>query len=261
MIWGKSPPNPVPQNGTPKPSCPADEGPQNPPPPNFNQNPKTPQLMGKWVKVPPNLPIFEGAGPKISQFQGFYKPSQFGEGVGEVPNPPNLQFWAPSNPQTSQFQGEPQTPKISKICGNLTIPGRHPNPPPKIPNFENWAWIKLLIFRGRNLQTLQPHNSREGGDPKISDFEHKPWQKRGRGAPKSHFLGGLGVAHGPGGGGGGPAGPLAAFLAIEDVGDVVFLHLGAGQVDPGATLAALDHGPASKRFLAVAGDQIPRIVP
>lgn len=84
--------------------------------------------------------------------------------------------------------------------------------------------------------------------------------KGGRGAPRSLRGGVLGVPGGAGGGGGGPAGPLAAFLAIEDVGDVVFLHLGAGQVDPGAALAALDHGPAGKGLLAVAGDQIPRVV-
>lgn len=53
---------------------------------------------------------------------------------------------------------------------------------------------------------------------------------------------------------------VPALVAVKDVRNVGLLDLGAGQVHPDAALVALDHWPPSKRFPAVAGDQVPRIV-
>lgn len=53
---------------------------------------------------------------------------------------------------------------------------------------------------------------------------------------------------------------LPAFVTVENIRDVGLLDFGAGQVHPYAALVALDHGSSSKRFPAVASDQIPRVV-
>lgn len=51
--------------------------------------------------------------------------------------------------------------------------------------------------------------------------------------------------------------PFFTLLAIEDVRDVGLLDLGARQVDPGATLVTLNHGPTGKWLLAVTCDEVP----
>lgn len=54
---------------------------------------------------------------------------------------------------------------------------------------------------------------------------------------------------------------VPALVAVKDVRNVGLLDLGAGQVHPDAALVALDHRPPGERLPAVAGDQVPRIVP
>lgn len=51
-----------------------------------------------------------------------------------------------------------------------------------------------------------------------------------------------------------------ALVAVEDVGYVGLLDLGAGEMHPDATLIAFYHGPPCKGFPAVTGDQVPRVV-
>lgn len=53
---------------------------------------------------------------------------------------------------------------------------------------------------------------------------------------------------------------LPAPLAHVRLRDVALADLGAGQVDPGVALVALDHGPASERLHAETRHQVPRVV-
>lgn len=53
---------------------------------------------------------------------------------------------------------------------------------------------------------------------------------------------------------------VAAGLAHEDVGHVGAADLGAGEVHPGATLIALDHGASREGLHAETRDQVPRVL-
>lgn len=53
---------------------------------------------------------------------------------------------------------------------------------------------------------------------------------------------------------------VPALLAYVDLWDVGLADLGAGEVDPGVALVALDHRPPGERLHAEASDQVPRII-
>lgn len=53
---------------------------------------------------------------------------------------------------------------------------------------------------------------------------------------------------------------VPALLAYVDLWDVGLADLGAGEVDPGVALVALDHRPPGKRLHAEASDQVPGVV-
>lgn len=53
---------------------------------------------------------------------------------------------------------------------------------------------------------------------------------------------------------------VPALLAYVDLWDVRLADLGAGEVDPGVALVALNHRPPGKRLHAEASDQVPGIV-